>query len=230
MPSDINDKAPLPTSVGAEETQYAAPCGSVIYPPPVGDIAYLSEAELEASRCEAFADQPPGEDIWLFGYGSLIWNPGLPVEESANARVHGYHRGLYMWSRHNRGTPEQPGLVLAIDRGGSCPGVAFRIGHKDSLPHLIALWQREMSLGAYRPAWLACTLSDGRRVRALSFVIRRDCSAYAGVLPDDIVHYVLRYSQGHYGTTLEYVEKTVAALHAAGIPDRALNALLQRCR
>lgn len=203
---------------------------SSLYPPPIGNVAYLTEAELAQSMHAAFASRPPDEDIWLFGYGSLIWNPGLPVAESVPARVNGYHRGLYMWSRHNRGTPEQPGLVLAIDRGGCCPGIAFRLSAEGSAPHLQTLWKREMSLGAYRPAWLACTLSDGRRVQALSFVIRRDSSAYAGRLHDDVIRLVLRQSQGHFGTTLDYVEKTVTALNAAGMPDRALEALLTRCR
>lgn len=215
---------------GAKLAPARVAAAAEIYPPPVGNIAYLTEDELTASRLQTFVDHPAGDDIWLFGYGSLIWNPGLPVEESLPSRVHGYHRGLYMWSRHNRGTAEQPGLVLAIDRGGSCPGVAFRLAHDGAEPHLIALWQREMSLGAYRPAWLPCTLSDGRRVRALSFVIRRETSAYAGPLPDDIVRRVLRDAQGHFGTTIDYVEKTVTALAAAGMPDRALTALLRRCR
>lgn len=200
------------------------------YPPPIGDSAFLSEARLAASLAACFRDHAPDEDIWLFGYGSLIWNPGLPVEESLPARVNGYHRGLYMWSRHNRGTPERPGLVLAVDRGGSCPGVAFRVSPVDAQPHLETLWRREMSMGEYRPAWLRCVLADGRAVRALCFVIRRESSAYAGRLPDDIIRWVFRHAHGHYGSTLEYVEKTVAALNAGGIPDRALDALLRRCR
>jgi cation transport protein ChaC len=216
-PSDANPAvAPLPALPG--------------YPPPIGCGCVLSDAELAASLAENFREHDPESDIWLFGYGSLIWNPGLPVEESLQARVNGYHRGLYMWSRHNRGTPEQPGLVLAIDRGGSCPGVAFRLAIKDSARHLATLWRREMLMDEYRPAWLPCTLADGRRVRALCFVIKRDSSAYAGRLSDDIVRWVFRHARGHYGTTLEYVEKTVTALNAGGIPDRALEGLLTRCR
>ena len=214
-------RIPIPTS-----PRLPAP----VYPPPLGDSAFLSETALAESLAQAFRGHDPDSDIWLFGYGSLIWNPGLPVEESAAARVNGYHRGLYMWSRHNRGTPEEPGLVLAIDRGGSCPGVAFRLAMKGSDHHLVTLWRREMSMGEYRPAWLPCRLADGRQVRALCFVIRRDSSAYAGRLPDEIVRRVFRDAQGHYGTTLEYVEKTVAALNAGGIPDRALESLLLRCR
>ena len=75
-------------------------------------------------------------DLWLFGYGSLIWNPGMPTVEATRSKVHGYHRGLYLWSRVNRGTPEQPGLVLALDRGGSCTGIAFRLAAEGAMPHL----------------------------------------------------------------------------------------------
>ncbi|WP_024902657.1 gamma-glutamylcyclotransferase [Robbsia andropogonis] len=200
-----------------------------IYPPPNGAVVHLSEADLAASRRQAFASHAEADDIWIFGYGSLIWNPGLPVLEAVRARVHGYHRGLFMWSRLNRGTAEQPGLVLAIDRGGSCSGMAFRLAFAGSTPHLETLWQREMSLGAYRPAWLSCRLTDGRQVRALSFVIRRDSAAYAGLLPDAVLRHVMRQASGIYGTTREYVEKTVAALRAAGIPDPHLERLLARC-
>jgi len=202
---------------------------TLLYPPVADPVAYLSEAELAASLQSAFQHHAPDEDIWLFAYGSLIWNPALPFAESVPARVNGYHRGLCMWSRHNRGTPERPGLVLALDHGGCCPGVGYRLPILDSAAHLAALWQREMSLGAYRPLWLRCTLADGRRVSALSFVIRRDSSAYAGQLDDQVVKHVLANARGHFGTTLEYVEKTVAALRAAGMPDRTLEALLLRC-
>jgi len=207
----------------------ALPPPALLYPPIAEHVAYLSEEELASSLQLAFRHHAPDEDIWLFAYGSLIWNPALPFAESVPARINGYHRGLCMWSRHNRGTPDLPGLVLALDHGGSCPGVGYRLPIADSGAHLTALWQREMSLGAYRPSWLRCTLADGRRVRALSFVIRRDSSAYAGQLDDQVVKHVLAHARGHFGTTLEYVEKTVVALRAAGIPDRTLEALLQRC-
>lgn len=226
------DRTGLPTDAAARKALDSGAGGeglAGIYPPPNGAVVYLSDAELDASRAQAFATHPAPDDIWIFGYGSLIWNPGLPVIETVRAQVHGYHRGLFMWSRRNRGTVEQPGLVLAIDRGGSCPGMAFRLPYDDSAAHLTTLWQREMSLGAYRPAWLPCRLIDGRRIRALSFVIKRDSPAYAGTLPDAVLRHVLREARGTYGTTREYVEKTVLALRAAGIPDKHLEQLLNRC-
>jgi glutathione-specific gamma-glutamylcyclotransferase len=199
------------------------------YPPVLGESRLLSDEELRASLECTLRGWDRESDLWLFGYGSLIWNPGLPTVEAIRSKVHGYHRGLYLWSRVNRGTPEQPGLVLALDRGGSCTGIAFRLAAEGAMPHLEALWRREMPMGSYRPAWLPCVLADGRRVDALAFVMRRDVPSYTGKLRDDIVKTVLGCACGRYGTTLDYVSRTVHALRESGMPDRALEALLARC-
>jgi cation transport protein ChaC len=199
------------------------------YPPTLGASRLLTEDELRASLAATLANWDGASDLWLFGYGSLIWNPGLPTVEAMRSRVHGYHRGLYLWSRVNRGTPEQPGLVLALDRGGSCSGIAYRLAAAGAMPHLEALWRREMPMGSYRPAWLPCTLADGRRIAALAFVMRRDVPSYTGKLSDQTVSAVLGCATGRYGTTLDYVNRTVEALRASGMPDRALEALLRRC-
>jgi cation transport protein ChaC len=199
------------------------------YPPALGEARYLTHEELQRSLDRTLACQDAAADLWLFGYGSLIWNPGMPAIESARARVHGYHRGLYLWSRVNRGTPQTPGLVLALNRGGSCPGVAFRLAVQGARPHLEALWQREMAMGSYRPAWLPCSLDDGRRVSALSFVMRREALTYTGKLPDELIRHVMQCASGRYGTTHDYVTRTVAALRESGMPDRALEDLLRRC-
>ncbi|WP_409018032.1 gamma-glutamylcyclotransferase [Caballeronia sp. LZ035] len=221
----MNDKTPDPAQFPP-----AMPAIAADYPPMLGDSALWTDAQLAASREAALTSWDGRSDLWLFGYGSLIWNPGLPTLEAVRARVHGYHRGLYLWSRVNRGTPEQPGLVLALDRGGSCSGMAFRLAGADAAEHLEVLWRREMAMGSYRPAWLPCTLADGRRVEALAFVMRREASSYTGKLPDPIVRTVLGCASGRYGTTLDYVSRTVEALRESGMPDRALEALLKRCR
>jgi len=199
------------------------------YPPPIGNGRLLTDDELAVSLDASLSDWDRRSDLWLFGYGSLIWNPGLPVAEQLHGRVHGYHRGLYLWSRVNRGSAERPGLVLALDRGGSCSGVAFRIAGPTAMPHLETLWKREMPMGSYRPAWLPCTLASGERVRALAFVMRRDAPTYTGKLTDEVVRAVFACAEGRYGTTLDYVTRTVAALRESGIPDRSLESLLARC-
>lgn len=199
------------------------------YPPFLGEPRHLTDDELATSLAGAFSHWDRQADLWMFGYGSLIWNPGMPAIESVRARVHGYHRGLYLWSRVNRGTPEVPGLVLALDRGGSCPGMAFRIDGGSAMPHLEALWKREMAMGSYRPAWLNCSLADGRRIKALSFVMRREALTYTGKLEDAMVRHVFQRASGRYGTTRDYVTRTVAALRECGMPDLALEDLLRRC-
>jgi cation transport protein ChaC len=210
------------------ESDDRPPCPG--YPPALGESRLLTDDELRASLDCTLRDWDRCSDLWLFGYGSLIWNPGMPTLEATRSKVHGYHRGLYLWSRVNRGTPEQPGLVLALDRGGSCVGIAFRLAAEGAMPHLEALWRREMAMGSYRPAWLPCNLADGRRVDALAFVMRRDVPSYTGKLTDDIVQAVFGCASGRYGTTIDYVSRTVTALRESGMPDRALEALLARCR
>ncbi|WP_287496722.1 gamma-glutamylcyclotransferase [Pandoraea sp. CB10b_02] len=203
--------------------------GCTQYPPDIGLGRHLSPEELASSLDAALTGWDGRQDLWIFAYGSLIWNPGLPIEESLHGRVYGYHRGLYLWSRVNRGTPERPGLVLALDRGGSCAGVAMRLAAAGARERLETLWYREMAMGSYRPAWLNCALTDGRTVSALAFVMRRDVQSYAGRLPDDIIRQVFEQAQGRYGTTHDYVARTVKALREAGMPDPALEAVLHRC-
>lgn len=206
-----------------------APLSTRRYPPDLGEARHLTSDELAASLDRTLHGWDGHTDLWLFAYGSLIWNPGLPIAEDMRARVHGYHRGLYLWSRVNRGTPEHPGLVLALDRGGSCAGVAMRLPAPGARAHLETLWLREMAMGSYRPAWLRCTLADGRAVPALSFVMRRDVRSYAGRLDDTLIRTVFERAQGRYGTTRDYVARTVRALREAGMPDLALEAVLRRC-
>ena len=175
------------------------------YPPKLAPATPLTPPELVASLEATLAQRQPGP-VWLFAYGSLIWRPECPAVAVRRARVHGYHRGLYLWSQLHRGTPEQPGLVLGLDRGGEMPD------------------------GSYRPRWLQCHLEDGSKVQALGFVLKRNLPCYAGSLPDDILNRVLTEACGHFGTTLEYVERTITALRAHAMPDRNLEALLQRYR
>lgn len=149
------------------------------YPPQLEQPVHLTAGELQASL-DATMAQHKGGPVWLFAYGSLIWRPECPAVERSRARIHGYHRGLYLWSQIHRGTPDAPGLVLGLDRGGSCSGFAYRLPDEHLKRHLLALWQREMPDAAYQPRWLDCRLEDGRRVQALGFVLRRNFACYAG--------------------------------------------------
>src|SRR5690606_14503062 len=165
-------------------------------------------------------------DLWIFGYGSLIWRPEFVHQEQRLATVHGYHRSLCLWSRINRGTPEQPGLVFGLDRGGACRGMVFRLAADDVPTSFPALWEREMPSGDYLPRWLRCTTTQGD-VRALCFIMDRSSPGYAGHLSREEVLAAIRRSTGRYGHCTEYVASTARALREHGIADRRLEQIVQ---
>jgi cation transport protein ChaC len=185
----------------------------------------LSEAELEQSLQRALASPHAAADVWLFAYGSLVWNPVLSYSARTVATVHGYHRRFCLLSRINRGTPEHPGLVLALDRGGRCAGIAYRIPAREAEIELRLLWRREMLLGSYRPRWLHARLADGDRVHALAFVVDRGGPGYAGRLGDDAIVAMLASAKGRLGTGIDYLLRTRDGLAGEGIRDPHLERL-----
>ena len=203
-------------------------CTNVIYPPRLDLGAPLTPEQLQQSLQATMACHQGGP-VWLFAYGSLIWRPECTAVERVRGRVHGYHRGLYLWSHEHRGTPQLPGLVFGLDRGGSCSGFAYRLPEDNLEAALNALWRREMPVPSYRPHWLNCRLEDGSQVQALGFVLERHLPSYAGNLPDGVLSQVLANASGRYGTTRDYVEQTISALRSHAMPDRNLEARLKRC-
>ncbi|MGZ9075624.1 MAG: gamma-glutamylcyclotransferase [Burkholderiaceae bacterium] len=190
----------------------------------------VSAEQQAASLHSALAGWDGRSAMWLFGYGSLIWNPEVTYDRRITARVHGYHRRLCLWSRVNRGTPDCPGLVAGLDRGGSCAGVAYRLPAGTARDELERLWDREMFMGSYAPRWLYCRLSTktekGTLVSALAFVVRRDAQNYAGKLSEaEILAVFERGSCGRFGTSLEYLIKTVRSLRDHGLSDPHLERL-----
>ena len=169
------------------------------------------------------------DDLWIFGYGSLIWRPDFAYAERRAATVHGWHRALKMWSRVNRGTPECPGLVFGMLSGGSCRGMVFRVDHSHARQVMVNLWQREMVLGVYDPRWLNCRTPQGA-VRALAFTLSRKSPSYTGVLADEEYRRIFAQASGIYGTTRDYAEATHAELQRMGIHDRALSRLIALAR
>lgn len=181
-----------------------------------------------ASSIEALlADWNGIDDVWVFGYGSLIWRPGFHWKERRLATVRGYHRSLCLWWHDHRGSPDAPGLVFGLDRGGCCRGVAFRVSAADVVPVFQALWQREMPNGAYVPRWLACSTADGP-VRGLVFLLNRACGHYAGELSEDRLMASVQGAVGQSGPCLDYVIETERALRACGIDDGRLAALVRK--
>lgn len=169
------------------------------------------------------------DDLWVFGYGSLIWRPEFDAIEHRPARVHGWHRALKMWSRVHRGTPECPGLVCALLSGGSCQGVVFRVPRADGHAVLERLWEREMVTGVYDPRWLRCETPQGR-VSALAFTLSRHSPNFTRVLSDEDYRRVFAQSRGHFGSTLDYAQQTFESLKHHQIHDKALARLLKLVR
>jgi cation transport protein ChaC len=168
--------------------------------------------------------------LWVFGYGSLIWKPEFDFEAREPARIHGHHRRLCLRSVLYRGTHECPGIVAGLDRGGSCLGMAYRIGPARVPEVFRQLWEREMFLGSYRPAWVRARLLEGGAVAALAFVVRRDAFNYCGGLAEDEVVDILVRACGARGSSLDYLQRTVAALHEAGLRDPHLERLAHRAQ
>jgi cation transport protein ChaC len=169
----------------------------------------------------------PDNDLWVFGYGSLIWKPGFAFIEQRPARLIGEHRSLCIYSMVHRGTPEKPGLVLGLDRGGACQGVAFRVARERRDATVAYLREREQVTSVYREVMRSVWLDgDARdRVRALTYVADRGHSQYAGRLPLEEQLHLVRQGHGQYGPNTEYVIATVKALEAQGIRDTPLHHL-----
>jgi cation transport protein ChaC len=161
------------------------------------------------------------EDLWLFGYGSLIWRPDFGFVERHPARVHGWHRALKMWSRVNRGTVENPGLVFGLLSGGSCRGMVFRVPAADGLETLGRLWLREMPTGVYDPKWLEC-VTPHSTVRALAFTLSRRSPNFTGELSEERYRQIFESAVGRYGSSLDYAQQTLMELKRHGIQDAAL--------
>jgi glutathione-specific gamma-glutamylcyclotransferase len=166
------------------------------------------------------------QDLWVFGYASLIWRPEFEFTERRAARVHGWHRALQMWSQINRGTPECPGLVFALLAGGSCQGVVFRIAKAKAEQALQDLWFREMPGDVYEPRWLPCATPKGH-VNALTFTLSKRSPSYCGQLEPAQYRQIFSQACGRYGTTLDYAQRTYESLLAEGIDDQALARLLK---
>lgn len=195
------------------------------FPEPVLDrsqaMSELTEAEIEASLHDTLADHEGG-DLWLFGYGSLMWRPDFAFAERSVARIQGYHRSFCLWQRRYRGNRHNPNLMLALDRGGSCWGLAFRLPAPDVRAKVAPTFRRELMGDGYRPRWVNVHTGRGP-VRAVTFVANRDNPArYTGRLSDGEVARYIASACGERGTGAEYLLETVLAMEALGIRDSRL--------
>jgi cation transport protein ChaC len=182
---------------------------------------YLTEAERTASLAATLAHPRAREPVWVFGYGSLIWKPGFSFAERRIGTLHGYHRQFCLLIKRFRGSPELPGLMLGLERGGICRGVVYRLTESERDAALQTIWARELLTAAYIPRWVDIRTA-GETVRGIAFVINRTHERYTGRLSDEAVASALATACGHGGSCAEYLLETVTHLEELGIRDRRL--------
>lgn len=208
----------------------AAGCATKLLHQDATGVRLLSDAEREASLAEFMAARPSG-DLWIFAYGSLVWNPAMRVAERRVAKIRGWRREFCLSMLVGRGTPELPGLVLGLEQGGTCCGVAYRIAERDIASELTVLWSREMLLDGYKPIWVDVVGEDDETFGvAISFAIDPDHEHYAGTLPDDEKIRRLSTARGSWGSSADYLFRTTQGLRDNGICDDEMERLAAMVR
>ncbi|HTW27945.1 MAG TPA: gamma-glutamylcyclotransferase [Acetobacteraceae bacterium] len=231
-----DDHARTPSGDGAEKplvlTRAALLDGSLhrLIARKLPDVKLLTDDERAASLHGILAARPEaaGTDAWLFAYGSLIWNPTVHYAERRVAIVQGWHRAFCLSVRAGRGTPDNPGLMLGLDVGGECRGVAYRIAAEHAEAELHLLWRREMVSGAYVPRWVTLLDADGTGfAHGIVFTINPEANAYTGVLDEEEIVRRLATAQGELGSAAEYLFRTRDGLHGLGIRDALVDRLAE---
>ncbi len=189
------------------------------------DLTWRTEAEMAALLEKTLAEHDPATDLHVFGYGSLIWNPAFHFVESHPALLRGLHRRFCLKMLSGRGTREKPGLMLALDHGGACKGVVFRIAAQAAREELGILWRREMYGGAYNARWITVRTAAGP-VRAITFVINRKHPRYMPELSVPEMAAIIATACGEIGSCREYLENTVRHLGALGLRDSGLERIV----
>jgi len=187
-------------------------------------VRVLTDEELEDSLESALRDHDPRQDLHIFGDGSLMWNPALDTLGQSVARLHGWHRRFCLRLVIGRGTPQNPGAMLALDEGGACDGLLFRIEASKARAEARLLWQREMLTDSYRAQWVPVT-ANGAKIRALTFIVNRRSGRYIGDQPIETLARLVRTGKGPLGTSRDYFERTLETLARLGIRDAGISRL-----
>lgn len=188
------------------------------------DTLIHSQAELDASLARVLAEHEEGADIHVFGYGSLIWNPALEHTQAIKAEIQGWHRSFCLRANVGRGCAERPGLMLALDEGGTCRGILLRISAEKMREELRLLWRREMLTGAYQARWVTAR-ADSAAFRAITFVANRSHTRYTTGLPIERMAELINTGSGPLGTCREYFDSTLRAIEVLGIKDAGMERL-----
>ena len=187
-----------------------------------------TDADIEACLDTILADHPPDEDVWLFGYGSLMWNPAMHFAERRGGRVQGWHRKYCLWLEAGRGSPENPGLMLALDRGGAAAGALFRVPAEQARAELLLPFRRELFTYSYDVRWVSVATPDGV-VRAVTFVVNREGVRYVRRLDLERVAHHVATASGALGSCMEYLHRTLESLEELGLDDRMLRQVFRIC-
>ena len=192
-------------------------------------VKLMTPAERQADIQRMLGAAPDRRRVWVFGYGSLMWNPAFHYAERRPALVHGFHREFCLLARAGRGSPERPGLMLSLEPGGSCHGVVYRLHARAVEEELDVLWRREMMTRSYRPVWVAARTVEGM-AHAITFAANQEHERYRGGLrPETMARYLAR-GAGPLGRCCDYLFDTVAHLRDMGIRDQRMEALERRVR
>src|SRR4051794_20245385 len=180
-----------------------------------------SDDEIAASLDETLAHQNVTNELWVFAYGSLMWKPDLDFAKRRLATVRGWHRRFCLWQWRFRGTRDEPGIMLALDRGGSCVGIVYKVTGPNLRAKIMPGWRREMRGDGYRARWVTADTGEGV-LRALTFVANRAGERYAGRLSDHEIAGRIASACGHLAPNAEYLLNTIARCEEVGIRDRHL--------
>ncbi|MDI1286007.1 MAG: gamma-glutamylcyclotransferase [Reyranella sp.] len=193
-----------------------------------GYAFFLTGEQRSASFEKALQRYKPGEEAWIFAYGSLMWNPALEFAESSPSRVEGWRRSFCFWTPYGRGSPELPGLMLGLEGGGSCEGIAYRLAPHQVRSELEILWNREMLSGVYQATWVPTLLRDGRTVTAVTFVVEPAHCQYCGDLSMERAAHHIAFAEGRRGACRDYLTNTAEHARLLGIHDPYIEELMER--
>ena len=193
-----------------------------------GYAFFLTGEQRSASFEKGLQYYKPGDEAWVFAYGSLMWNPAIDFAEASPSRVEGWRRSFCFWTPYGRGSPELPGLMLGLEGGGSCEGIAYRLAPDQVRSELEILWNREMLSGVYQAKWVPTRLRDGRTVTAVTFVVETAHCQYCGGLSMERAAHHIAFAEGRRGACRDYLTNTAEHARLLGIHDPYIEELMER--
>ena len=192
-----------------------------------GSDKVLSDEELIEERKKILPPSIQNKNLYIFAYGSLLWNPTIDFERQILGKIYGFHRSFCMLTKLGRGSYENPGLMLGLDKGGSCKGILFKLNKREALKNIDILFKREMVTKAYVPKLLNAHLKSGRRVKAIAFTVDKNHKNYFGEKSYYKKINLISKASGFLGTCSEYLKNTAKSLEEIDISDKEIKSLMK---